>query len=1548
MTREDRINGLISLDEKINSELYSLQDSIGEISKHVPDDNVHGQYLSRISFIQTLFDRVSVLMRDISLNESDTKFYEALSAKNRISENYVRFGRMQNQIERMFNKEKQSETEFLEHIMPPLQQNKEDVSDEAENRSFEAEDLSEDSLLEEELIAEEERIAKKKKLVKRKADAERLKAERSAEQRQFDENERIYQENQRQAENDRRRAETDALYREQETHRQSENQYRQQENNALYRDNNYDTRSTGDDYSQPQPSYSSPDYEYTHSENYPDDRPQKQVSAADLRDEQYRQEEKREAEREADRARRQETHDKFVAYQEEHRFKDVPGAADVPQSGQSSTPTYTAPDSSSSNPRPEKPVTAADLRDQQYREEDRRANEQEQAQARRQETHEKFAAYQENQRPQYTQPKSSDSPGVAPQYSRPDIPSYSTGGTRETQFVQHQQQQSEQIHASAPKPPHYGSHYSSQHPGYAYTPSGIAPVSPNLSRSNPTPVNGSFQGVPIMQKVHTSPPSSPNKPGRPGEISGTGKSRYSNPSTPVTGSNPVRPGSAPKNEKPRAEFTHYGYTPKGVVASTAVNGKLSRSRTTYRNDAVPGSPNRGGVKTPSVPGKNGISTPGNNRTTHIDNKTLSSPSGRGNKANEQKGPKTSYVPHGQTSPKPTTPKTPKTGDGTSQRNRQTPVPRKPVPGSTGQTTRGNANRWRKKAVEETGSGLSKKSIHNRSKAIAKTYAKAVGGRTVRYGGNVLSMGARKLYGMLQEGDNNALRGFENTRYYGMAVAGAVNVLPNKIAAQRLVKKAFGEKVKLKDIDGRLDLLKEKQARALQKKFGDLSRSSGKSLAKEIKGLKEQGMNLKAQIKALESKGSALTLAERKELKKLMDKHKALSQRLRKLIGLQRAEKAFNKDLKGKQKLTNKARKLKGKNSRSIRGGLFALQRIITSPLLRSDELGVQGISKAVSLATNRHVHKFIKITLRAPRTAYRTAKAVGKGTKVVAKGTVKTVKRTVKTVKEVHSLVKTGHTAGQIAKHLTPTKIKTLPGSVAKRILKKPNAAGAKKLFQNTFKKGAQSLVGAAKAGIKGLANLSKAALVKVAAAAGIVLLFFMLMVVIISLAGGAAGSGGASSSVIMSPDVTENGKLDLAPYYDIVADEWSKYTKELNSRGKKKGADKVVVNIDSTPANAKEILSMMAVRMSQDLDLEKNDEIEPYLRYLTRQLNPFTEEINTYKCDGCETYTSIRDGLEKTYCPGHTMIFYDIDTMFFGPEDDMHDPVFSADEMGNEGQNVAEGGLIGTFEITYYAPTGNNTASGTEPKAGRTIAVDPDVIPLGTHVMIDGHEYVAEDTGGAVKDNVIDIFVDSEDEAIKKGRRYDVKVYRVTYKGSDIQESGKWDGWTAENVEWCKLIYNMDWSQLYEGVDDYIGGIAPEGDIIVKGDFVWPVTNTSQSSGYGWRIHPISGTRKFHKGTDIAVPTGTPVHAAADGTVIVSANQPNGAGLYISIDHGGGVVTKYFHNSRLLVKAGDKVKAGQVISYSGNTGASTGPHLHFEFWVNGTTVNPRVQYGFK
>jgi murein DD-endopeptidase MepM/ murein hydrolase activator NlpD len=112
-----------------------------------------------------------------------------------------------------------------------------------------------------------------------------------------------------------------------------------------------------------------------------------------------------------------------------------------------------------------------------------------------------------------------------------------------------------------------------------------------------------------------------------------------------------------------------------------------------------------------------------------------------------------------------------------------------------------------------------------------------------------------------------------------------------------------------------------------------------------------------------------------------------------------------------------------------------------------------------------------------------------------------------------------------------------------------------------------------------------------------------------------------------------------------------------------------------------------------------------------------------------------------------------------------------------------------------------------------------------------------------------------------------------------------------------------------------------------------WPVSGVI-TSGFGYRWGSL------HPGIDIAAPIGTPVHAAASGTVIY-AGWEGGYGNFTMIDHGGGIVTAYGHQSAIAVSNGQQVSQGQVIGYVGSTGYSTGPHLHFEVRVNGTPVDP-------
>lgn len=123
------------------------------------------------------------------------------------------------------------------------------------------------------------------------------------------------------------------------------------------------------------------------------------------------------------------------------------------------------------------------------------------------------------------------------------------------------------------------------------------------------------------------------------------------------------------------------------------------------------------------------------------------------------------------------------------------------------------------------------------------------------------------------------------------------------------------------------------------------------------------------------------------------------------------------------------------------------------------------------------------------------------------------------------------------------------------------------------------------------------------------------------------------------------------------------------------------------------------------------------------------------------------------------------------------------------------------------------------------------------------------------------------------------------------------------------------------------------------------PIRNTYITSGFGGRADPFDGGSAFHKGVDFHANVGDPVMSVADG-VVSFAGVKGGYGNVVDVDHGNGYVTRYAHNSRLVVKPGDLVRAGQEVAKAGSTGRSTGAHVHFEVWERGQVVNPRKFLG--
>ena len=128
------------------------------------------------------------------------------------------------------------------------------------------------------------------------------------------------------------------------------------------------------------------------------------------------------------------------------------------------------------------------------------------------------------------------------------------------------------------------------------------------------------------------------------------------------------------------------------------------------------------------------------------------------------------------------------------------------------------------------------------------------------------------------------------------------------------------------------------------------------------------------------------------------------------------------------------------------------------------------------------------------------------------------------------------------------------------------------------------------------------------------------------------------------------------------------------------------------------------------------------------------------------------------------------------------------------------------------------------------------------------------------------------------------------------------------------------------------------------SGSFIWPVDSTYVSSGYGGRSAPTAGASTYHQAIDISAAAGSPIYAAADGTVTI-ATYNNGLGNYVSIAHDGSTSTRYSHMTNYIVQPGQYVTQGQIIGYVGATGIATGNHLDFAVTANGQQVDPLQYY---
>lgn len=202
-----------------------------------------------------------------------------------------------------------------------------------------------------------------------------------------------------------------------------------------------------------------------------------------------------------------------------------------------------------------------------------------------------------------------------------------------------------------------------------------------------------------------------------------------------------------------------------------------------------------------------------------------------------------------------------------------------------------------------------------------------------------------------------------------------------------------------------------------------------------------------------------------------------------------------------------------------------------------------------------------------------------------------------------------------------------------------------------------------------------------------------------------------------------------------------------------------------------------------------------------------------------------------------------------------------------------------------------------------------------------------------------------AEIEAILQRQQDNAKSLeeRKTNLEASLAEKQKLIDKLAADVEEYEALYDAAEKAEEKMIREHKAALSYSANPIkyTGGRFAWPVPSSSRiTSEYGYRIHPVYKTKRFHSGIDIGASYGTDIVAAADGTVTLATTN-GGYGKCIVINHGSGISTLYGHNSSLLVKVGDTVTRGQVIAKAGSTGVSTGPHCHFEVRVNGTTTDP-------
>lgn len=729
---------------------------------------------------------------------------------------------------------------------------------------------------------------------------------------------------------------------------------------------------------------------------------------------------------------------------------------------------------------------------------------------------------------------------------------------------------------------------------------------------------------------------------------------------------------------------------------------------------------------------------------------------------------------------------------------------------------------------------------------------------------------------------------------------------------RLIRENRGLKSEIKNLK-RLESMTPEQKKRLEELLKKKA-ANEKAIAKKVRGISEQ----KKVLAEKQKKASELYRQKKQNEGILASK----GRKVKDLKRLKAKKLEFDKTMKGLSKNFDAARAAE-RRLKSIPGKLT--QKLVQA-LYKSGDRTLTGIGQATSYTMSFARNPIVRLLVRkAPSFARKSATVAVKAAKATAKGVAgipKGMMNAGEKIKAVAAKAKPAAKAAANIKHFTGPKgwraksfanTKSLDSmkqfgqkNPVKMWIKRANAkflavARAKMVSVKTFfsaAKGAGAVGGAVGSGA--------------AASAGAALLFVIFFVLLISMF---SSMGGSASSFVLTDEETDDGRIDLSAYVDIINDSQAGLQEEIQNianginEDTGKHYDNVFYDYAGTN-NTRQMLAMAYVRFG--FDLTDKDAVKTYLEQLYQDSN-FVDyaESDLYSCDNgcversykcydepddfattarvslyeasdhsdnrwaeaakgctfvsyscmssghsvynrhgcsrhnegrvmtepgsCNNYT-VEDtgyycqghcsGKHRDYsCPGHT------ETVCYGEHQDItititslgFDDIFHADSsLAADGSYVRGDAYEEQFTITAYCSchecchpydpecTGqpSKTASGTTPKANHTIAVDPDVIPLGTHVWINGKEYVAEDTGGAIDGYDIDMYFDSHQEALNWGVRK-LTVYKAKPVESDSEETEDeygFDGWTEDNIETVKTIYegltNEEANEVYAGLD--------------------------------------------------------------------------------------------------------------------------------------------------